>query len=136
MRNVLAPLFLALLACNDPAVQPFGPSELPTPDAPTPTPIIYQVSVMDVVSESPGNFVYFHVTLEITHNENIVTGASVYLWASTGSLSVSEHETTDAQGRVELTWEVPPTRRVILSACATQSLSPPCQPTVVMVRHT
>ena len=140
MRKALAALVIpfAVGSCNGPAVQGFGPSKAPTPDPPIPEPVLYRIAPHEVIrDDSPrGSQVRFIITLEVTHNGNTVAGAAVYLWVSGGTLLAGSTETTDAVGQLTFEWLVGPRQRNILSACATQSTSPPCQPRVVVVRLT
>ena len=138
MRNVLTPLVLVLplVACHEPNVQPFGPTDRPPPIPPEPEPILYQVTTRAVATEPADTLVRFLVTLQVSHNENPVSGASVYLWVSAGTIAGSGKTSSDQSGQVEVVWDAPQQTRVILSACATQSVAPPCMPTVVMRRDT
>ena len=137
MRTLTSTALLCFLAfgCSDPAVQEFGRAAPPFPGPSIPDPILYSVSAEDVTATPGPDVVDFDIVLVVTHEGNLIEGASVYLWVSTGILSGSELQSR-LGGLVTITWRVPVGNRAILSACAVPSLQDPCLPTVVVRRDT
>ncbi len=137
MRTLTSTALLCFLAfgCSDPAVQEFGRAAPPFPGPSIPDPILYSVSAEDVTATPGPDVVVFDIVLVVTREGNLIEGASVYLWVSTGILPGTELQSR-LGGLVTITWRVPVGNRAILSACAVPRLQDPCLPTVVVRRDT
>ncbi len=122
---------LALPACNDPSTSQ-APVSLPSPQSPTPAPVLYDVDLIELQPYPAGSAWTYHVTLGVRSDSRVVLAADIHLWA-TGRLSaILLHP--DGQGNAAVDWDTEDLSRSILSACAVPPGADPCLATVVVRR--